>query len=265
MATAGAHAGANSNVLAGSDLFDPLSGNAVLSGIPVELARVGRGRARPDLTHPSHAPDRAANNVRATMGHDSAAIASASVDRDRRWPSGSGVSRPRARRARPRPRRSSPTVTSDGDDGTSAVDEPTSTAATTLTPGRHVVDVHRRQAWRAPRSSSSRGRDEAPAPLVFVFHGHGGTGANIERKFRIETLWPDAIVVYPNGLVGHKGKTDPAGVKTGWQTRAGEAGDRDLAFYDTMLTTLRGAVAGRPEPHLRDGPLERLGLRLPRC
>jgi anaerobic selenocysteine-containing dehydrogenase len=40
MATAGAHAGANSNILAGSDLFDPLSGNAVLSGIPVELAAV---------------------------------------------------------------------------------------------------------------------------------------------------------------------------------------------------------------------------------
>jgi anaerobic selenocysteine-containing dehydrogenase len=40
LVTAGAHAGANSNVLAGSDRFDPLSGNAVLSGIPVELAAV---------------------------------------------------------------------------------------------------------------------------------------------------------------------------------------------------------------------------------
>jgi anaerobic selenocysteine-containing dehydrogenase len=34
---AAAHAGANSNVLAPSDLFDPLSGNAVLNGIPVTL------------------------------------------------------------------------------------------------------------------------------------------------------------------------------------------------------------------------------------
>ena len=40
MATAARNAGANSNVLAGSDLFDPLSGNAVFSGIPVELAAV---------------------------------------------------------------------------------------------------------------------------------------------------------------------------------------------------------------------------------
>jgi anaerobic selenocysteine-containing dehydrogenase len=38
MATAAGHAGVNSNVLARSDLFDPLSGNAVFSGIPVELA-----------------------------------------------------------------------------------------------------------------------------------------------------------------------------------------------------------------------------------
>jgi anaerobic selenocysteine-containing dehydrogenase len=40
MKTAAAHAGANSNVLARSDLFDPLSGNAVLNGIPVEVAPV---------------------------------------------------------------------------------------------------------------------------------------------------------------------------------------------------------------------------------
>ena len=40
MAVAAAHAGANSNVLADEMLVDPLSGNAVLNGIPVELAPV---------------------------------------------------------------------------------------------------------------------------------------------------------------------------------------------------------------------------------
>ncbi len=45
MTTAAEHAGANSNVLSSSDLFDPLSGNAVFSGIPVDLVAVG------DLTH----------------------------------------------------------------------------------------------------------------------------------------------------------------------------------------------------------------------
>ncbi len=78
-----------------------------------------------------------------------------------------------------------------------------------------------------------------PVPLVFVFHGHGGSGPNIERRFDIEGLWPDAIVVYPDGLVGHKGVTDPAGVQTGWQTTLGESGDRDIAFYDAMLAALR--------------------------
>ena len=32
------HAGVNSNLLADDQLIDPLSGNAVLNGIPVEVA-----------------------------------------------------------------------------------------------------------------------------------------------------------------------------------------------------------------------------------
>ena len=38
MKVARAHAGVNSNILADDDLFDPLSGNAVFNGIPVEVA-----------------------------------------------------------------------------------------------------------------------------------------------------------------------------------------------------------------------------------
>ena len=37
LATAARRPGVNSNVLAGTDLYDPLSGNAVLNGIPVEV------------------------------------------------------------------------------------------------------------------------------------------------------------------------------------------------------------------------------------
>ena len=40
LTVASEHAGANSNVLADEELIDPLSGNAVLNGIPVELAPV---------------------------------------------------------------------------------------------------------------------------------------------------------------------------------------------------------------------------------
>jgi anaerobic selenocysteine-containing dehydrogenase len=38
MGVASAHAGTNSNILADETLVDPLSGNAVLNGIPIELA-----------------------------------------------------------------------------------------------------------------------------------------------------------------------------------------------------------------------------------
>ena len=37
MAVAGEHAGVNSNVLTDPSVIDPLSGNAVLNGIPVEV------------------------------------------------------------------------------------------------------------------------------------------------------------------------------------------------------------------------------------
>jgi anaerobic selenocysteine-containing dehydrogenase len=40
LGVAAEHAGANSNVLADETLIDPLSGNAVLNGIPVEVVPV---------------------------------------------------------------------------------------------------------------------------------------------------------------------------------------------------------------------------------
>jgi len=81
-----------------------------------------------------------------------------------------------------------------------------------------------------------------PAPIVFMFHGHGGSGHNIQRKLRIEDTWPDAVVVYPDGLVGHKGITDPEGTLPGWQTTPSEAGDRDLHFFDTMLSSIQATL-----------------------
>jgi polyhydroxybutyrate depolymerase len=76
------------------------------------------------------------------------------------------------------------------------------------------------------------------APLVFVFHGHGGNMRQSQRSFGIDKLWPEAVVVYPQGLPS-KGKTDPEGIRNGWQQKKGDAGDRDLAFFDLMLSTLK--------------------------
>jgi len=44
-----------------------------------------------------------------------------------------------------------------------------------------------------------------------------------------------------------KGKTDPEGVTPGWQTQLGELEDRDIAFHDTMLATLRSELAVDPD------------------
>jgi polyhydroxybutyrate depolymerase len=76
-------------------------------------------------------------------------------------------------------------------------------------------------------------------PLVFVFHGHGGTAANVARSFRIHSLWPEAVVVYPQGLNTPGQLTDPKGEKPGWQSAKGNQDDRDLKFFDAMLASLK--------------------------
>jgi len=79
----------------------------------------------------------------------------------------------------------------------------------------------------------------AGAPLVFAFHGHGGSMAQAARSFPIHEKWPEAIVVYPQGLPTAGQLTDPQGERAGWQGRAGVADDRDLKFFDVMLADLR--------------------------
>ena len=76
-------------------------------------------------------------------------------------------------------------------------------------------------------------------PVVFVFHGHGGTMRHAARTLALHPLWPEAIVVYPQGLNTPGALTDPEGKKSGWQSAAGAQDDRDLKFFDTMLASLR--------------------------
>jgi polyhydroxybutyrate depolymerase len=87
----------------------------------------------------------------------------------------------------------------------------------------------------------------APAPLVFVFHGHGGTMGHAARTMTIHAHWPEAVVVFPQGLPTPGRLTDPEGKKAGWQREAGDQGDRDLKFVDAMLVSLRAerAIDGR--------------------
>lgn len=76
-------------------------------------------------------------------------------------------------------------------------------------------------------------------PVVFAFHGHGGSMQNAARSFSLHTRWPEALVVYPQGLNTPGRLTDPDGKRTGWQAGVGDQGDRDLKFFDAMLKSLQ--------------------------
>jgi polyhydroxybutyrate depolymerase len=79
----------------------------------------------------------------------------------------------------------------------------------------------------------------AETPLVFCWHGHGGTAVHSRATAAFELAWPEAIVVYPQGLKTASPLVDPEGKKSGWQTAAGNNDDRDIKLYDAMLESLR--------------------------
>ena len=76
-------------------------------------------------------------------------------------------------------------------------------------------------------------------PVVFVFHGHGGNMRQAARSFAIERHWPEALVVYMQGLDTPGQLTDPQGSRPGWQAAVGDQGDRDLKFFDAVLARLK--------------------------
>jgi polyhydroxybutyrate depolymerase len=78
----------------------------------------------------------------------------------------------------------------------------------------------------------------APVPIVFAFHGHGGNMRQAARSFGYHNVWPEAIVVYMQGLNTPGMLTDPEGKRAGWQHDLGAQGDRDLKFFDAVLTSL---------------------------
>jgi len=60
----------------------------------------------------------------------------------------------------------------------------------------------------------------------------------VAKGMRFQELWPEAIVVYPQGLPTVS-KVDPRGRFPGWQRERGEYADRDLKLFDAILATLR--------------------------
>jgi polyhydroxybutyrate depolymerase len=78
----------------------------------------------------------------------------------------------------------------------------------------------------------------AKRPLVFAFHGHGGTARGASLSMRLQARWPEAIVIYLQGLPTVS-PVDPHGRRPGWQRTVGENGDRDLKLVDAALASLR--------------------------
>jgi len=97
-----------------------------------------------------------------------------------------------------------------------------------------IAGVEREALLAIPPTAKS-----SPTPVVFVFHGHGGRGRSAARAFALHTHWPDAIVVYPQGLNTPGQLTDKEGKLPGWQSASGNQDDRDLAFFDQMLASLK--------------------------
>lgn len=83
-------------------------------------------------------------------------------------------------------------------------------------------------------SNQSKGK----VPVILAFHGHGGNMNGFARVARFQNAWPEALVVYPQGLP-IAADVDPEGSKPGWQRRPGEVDDRDLKFVDAILARLR--------------------------
>jgi len=78
-----------------------------------------------------------------------------------------------------------------------------------------------------------------PSPLVLVFHGFTGTARSMARLSGIHDKWPEATVVYPQGLPTYSRrlrKMVPA-----WQPTTGRDNDRDVYFIDALLQDLCAA------------------------
>lgn len=82
--------------------------------------------------------------------------------------------------------------------------------------------------------------DPAGAPLILVFHGLSGSTAAQQRSrtWRFDQYWPEAYVVYLQGLPLPKDKDkdkDSNSKITGFQSKPNIQGNRDLRFVDAVL------------------------------
>jgi polyhydroxybutyrate depolymerase len=102
-------------------------------------------------------------------------------------------------------------------------------------PTKWTVDGVEREALIFLPSTSSKSKP----PVIFAFHGHGGNMHFAARGMAFQNFWPEAMVVYPQGLPTPGIIMEQKGEKPGWQRDPGQEHDRDLKLVDAILATLR--------------------------
>ena len=101
---------------------------------------------------------------------------------------------------------------------------------------KFTVDGAQREALIFP--PSKRFGVSERDPVIFAFHWHGGTMQEAATAMQFQKLWPEAIVVYMQGL-RTRIYVDPLGFHSGWQQEPGQFNDRDLKFFDVVLSAVR--------------------------
>jgi polyhydroxybutyrate depolymerase len=94
-----------------------------------------------------------------------------------------------------------------------------------------VDGVEREALISAPTSAKA-------SPLVFAFHGYGGNMRKAASNFRLHEHWPEAVVVYLQGLPSLNPK-DPSNQRPGWDVMRPPADNRDVKFVDALLADLK--------------------------
>ncbi len=101
-----------------------------------------------------------------------------------------------------------------------------------------VDGAERTAVVHAPTGAASN------APVVFVFHGFTGNARQAARAYDLHGAWPEAVVVYPQGLTVDSPRLQRSG--PGWQHAPGEQDDRDLKFFDALLAKVKADY--KPDP-----------------
>lgn len=90
-----------------------------------------------------------------------------------------------------------------------------------------VNDSVRRAVVVYPKDNSK------PAPLIFVYHGRGGLISKSIKNIDIYKYWPEAIVVYSQGLWRDGGNKIKWGAA--WQMPTKKRASRDIKLFDAQM------------------------------